>query len=104
MLRWLAEQNRAAVFTTAITQAEILYDIAMLSSGKKRSRLHSAVERLFADEFPERILPFTSQTALVYPKFIASEHASRAPNLSVRCTDCVGMPVAKCDASHPEYW
>ncbi|HZQ52644.1 MAG TPA: type II toxin-antitoxin system VapC family toxin [Bryobacteraceae bacterium] len=70
MLRWLAEQNPATVFTTAITQAEILYGIEMFPSGKRRSRLHAAVERLFADEFPERILPFDSQAALVYPKIV----------------------------------
>jgi toxin FitB len=71
VLRWLAEQNPSAVFTTVITQAEILYGVEMLPSGKKRSRLHAAVERLFADEFPERILPFDSEAALVYPKIVA---------------------------------
>jgi len=70
VLRWLAGQNRAAVFTTAITQAEILYGIEMLPSGKRRSRLHTAIERLFADEFPERILPFDRECALVYPKIV----------------------------------
>jgi predicted nucleic acid-binding protein len=72
VLRWSAEQSRAAVFTTAITQAEILYGIEMLPSGKRRSRLHTAVERLFADEFPERILPFDSEAALVYSKIVAT--------------------------------
>jgi hypothetical protein len=70
VLRWLAEQKREAVFTTAITQAEILYGVQMLPAGKRRSRLHAAVERLFADEFPERI-PFDSESALVYPKIVA---------------------------------
>jgi hypothetical protein len=71
VLRWLAEQQREVVFTTAITQAEILYGIEMLPAGKRRSRLYAAVERLFADEFPERILPFDSESALVYPKIVA---------------------------------
>jgi predicted nucleic acid-binding protein len=71
VLSWLAEQNRTVVFTTAITQAEILYGIEMLPSGKRRNRLHTAVERLFADEFPEHILSFDSESALIYPKIVA---------------------------------
>lgn len=59
------------VFTTAITQAEILHGIEMLPSGKRRGRLRAAVERLFADEFPERILPFDSEAALAHPKIVA---------------------------------
>jgi len=71
VLRWLAEQNRDAVFTTAITQAEILYGVEMLPPGKRRSRLHAAVERMFTDEFPGRILPFDAESALLYPKIVA---------------------------------
>ncbi len=71
VLHWLAEQNREKVFTTAITQAEILYGVEMLPSGKRRSRLHDTVERLFREEFPERILGFDSGSALVYPKIVA---------------------------------
>jgi toxin FitB len=72
VLRWLAEQNREVVFTTAITQAEILYGVELLPSGKRRSRLYAAVERLFVDEFPERVLPFDSHSALIYPKIVAT--------------------------------
>ena len=70
-MRWLGEQKREVVFTTAITQAEILHGVESLPSGKRRSRLHAAVERLFVDEFPERVLPFDSDSALVYPKIVA---------------------------------
>jgi toxin FitB len=92
VLHWLAEQNREVVFTTAITQAEILYGVEMLPAGKRRNRLHAAVERLFADEFPERI-----------PEDRHQASARRASDLSVRRTDCVDMPVAECDDSHPEH-
>jgi toxin FitB len=70
VLRWLAEQDRHLVFTTAITQAEILHGVEMLPAGKRRSRLHAAVERLFADEFPDHILPFDAESALAYPKIV----------------------------------
>jgi toxin FitB len=71
VLRWLAQQNRNVIFTTAINQAEIVYGIELLPSGKRRTRLHGAIERLFRDEFPGRVLPFDSDSALVYPKIVA---------------------------------
>jgi len=71
VLHWLAEQNREIVFTTAITQAEIMYGVEMLPSGKRRTRLQHAVEKLFREEFPERILVFDSGSALLYPKIVA---------------------------------
>lgn len=82
VLRWLAEQNREVVFTTAITQAEILYGVELLPRGKRRSLLQAAVERLFVDEFPERVLPFDSDSALVYPKIVA-RRVHLAPHLTV---------------------
>lgn len=86
VLRWLAGQNRAVVFTTVITQAEILYGIEMLRSGKRRNRLHAAVERLFADKFPERILPFDLEAALVYPKMVVAKRVR------------LGHPISQFDA------
>lgn len=79
MLRWLAGQNREAVFTTAITQAEILYGIEMLPAGKRRNRLQAAVERLFAEEFEGRILPFDVASAILYPKIVAAREATGRP-------------------------
>ena len=50
-MKWLAQQNRDVVFTTAITLAEILYGVELLPSGKRRSRLHAAVGQLFVHDF-----------------------------------------------------
>ena len=33
--------------------------------------MQAAVERMFANEFPARILSFDSESALVYPKIVA---------------------------------
>ncbi len=85
VLRWLASQDRDLVYTTAITQAEILYGIEMLPAGKRRTRLHAAVERLFSEEFHERVLPFDGESALVYPKIVADR-------------DSIGRPIAQFDA------
>lgn len=85
VLRWLEKQDRDLVFTTAVTQAEILYGVEMLPAGKRRSRLHAAVERLFADEFHGRILSFDVESALVYPKM-------------VNARERLGRPISQFDA------
>ena len=85
VLRWLALQYRESVFTTTITQAEILYGVEILPSGKRRTRLHAAVERLFALEFPDRILPFDVEAACVYPRIVSER-------------DKIGPPISQFDA------
>src|SRR5690348_6899788 len=64
-------QCSKTVRTRLAGRASILHGAEMLPWGNKRSRLHNAVERLFADEFPERILPFDAEAALLYPKIVA---------------------------------
>jgi toxin FitB len=85
VLRWLARQDREDVFTTAITQAEILYGVELLPAGKRRTRLLSAVDRLFVEEFSGRILPFDVPSAVVYPKVVAGREA-------------IGRPISQFDA------
>jgi predicted nucleic acid-binding protein len=58
VLRWLASQEPVAVYITTITLAEVLYGIEVLPAGKRRSRLAAAVDKVFAEEFAGRILPF----------------------------------------------
>ena len=63
VLHWLAEQNPQTVFTTAITQAEVLYGIELLPAGKGRARLAAAIDKIFAEEFQGRILAFDEDAA-----------------------------------------
>ncbi|MEO8659860.1 MAG: type II toxin-antitoxin system VapC family toxin [Bryobacteraceae bacterium] len=70
-MRWLAAQDPLAIFITTITQAELLYGVELLPSGKRRSALSSAIEKLFAVEFAGRILPFDEDAARVFPKVVA---------------------------------
>jgi hypothetical protein len=66
--------------------------------------LRATLERLFADEFPERILPFDLEAALVCPKIVIKRAQVGATNVPVGGADCVRMPAVQCDARHPEYW
>ena len=71
VMHWLGAQDRFAVFLTAITQAELLYGIELLPTGKSRSLLSTAVKRIFSDEFSGRILPFDEGAAEEYAGIVA---------------------------------
>jgi predicted nucleic acid-binding protein len=85
VLSWLAAQEPRAVFTTAVTQAEMLHGIESLPAGKRKTHLSAAVERIFEERFPGRILPFDEEAARLFAKI-------------VRQRDAVGRPISQFDA------
>jgi toxin FitB len=63
VMDWIAEHHEASIYTTAITQAEIMTGIELLAVGKKKKLLTSACEHVFAEDFKNRILDFDSSAA-----------------------------------------
>ena len=82
---WLEAQPPASVFTTAISQAEILYGIALLPKGRRQAALLTAAVMMFEEDFRGRVLPFDSEAATIY-----------AALASVRRQG--GLPIAFADA------
>lgn len=85
VLRWLANQPASGLFTTTITQAEILYGLELLPKGKRRLALQSAARSMFEEDFANRILPFDSDAARIFPELAVSRRA-------------LGRPIAQWDA------
>jgi len=79
VLRWLAAQAPSDVFTTTITLAEILYGIEALPAGRRRMRLLAAVEKMFAEQFESRILPFDEDAARLFARVVTSRDAAGHP-------------------------
>jgi toxin FitB len=79
VLRWLAAQTPSEVFTTTITLAEILYGIEALPAGKRRTQLLTAVEKMFAEQFGGRILPFDENSARLFARVAVSREAAGHP-------------------------
>jgi toxin FitB len=52
VLSWLEEQPANSVFTTAITQGDILYGIRLLGDGQRRRKLWEAANVIFDEDFP----------------------------------------------------
>lgn len=78
-LGWLAAQHPSSIFTTAITQAEILYGISIMPPGKRRNGLLDAIEKMFSEQFDDRILPFDSEAAREYAPIITARRKMGRP-------------------------
>lgn len=85
VLAWLAAQPAPAVFTTAVTEAEILYGLALLPEGRRRQALEAAVRPIFAEDLAGRVLAFDSDAAKSYATIAAHRRA-------------IGRPISQFDA------
>ena len=65
---WVAKQTATELFTTSITEAEILYGIELLSEGQRRESLLAAAQAMFAEDFANRIFGFESEAARAFSR------------------------------------
>jgi predicted nucleic acid-binding protein len=82
---WVAAQPVASLFTTTITQAEMLFGVALLPRGRRRTGLAEAVAALFDVEFAGRLLFFDSSAARAFALVAAERRLA-------------GRPIAQLDA------
>ena len=76
---WLGAQRSPQVYTTAITQAEILYGLELVPKGKRRVALQAAVDAMFADDFADRVLAFDCDAARIFPIIAAGRRRLGRP-------------------------
>jgi predicted nucleic acid-binding protein len=79
VLDWLGQQLPASLFVTTITQAEILYGIAILDPGRRRDDLQAAAMAMFAEDFAGRILGFDIDAAPVFAELAAERRQLGKP-------------------------
>jgi predicted nucleic acid-binding protein len=79
VLRFLAAQPSTSLYTTSITQAEILHGIMLLPVGRRRSALEAAADAMFREEFAERLLGFGSDAAHAYATIASKRSRSGRP-------------------------
>lgn len=85
VMAWLSGQPVAGVFTTTITEAEILYEIRLLPSGKRGYGLEEAVAGMFREDFAGRVLSFDNAAAHAFAAIAADRRR-------------VGKPISQLDA------
>jgi toxin FitB len=85
-LAWVSNRRLVdPLFTTTISMAEILYGVELLPSGKRRDRLKTEAQAIFAEDFSWHILVFDEAAARCFSR-IAAERRRQ------------GKPIAELDA------
>lgn len=79
LLGWLASQDPISIYSTAISQAEMLYGVEALPTGRRRQHLAEVVEEIFAEDFRGRVLPFDHESAREFAKIVAGRKAAGRP-------------------------
>jgi hypothetical protein len=86
VLEWMRSESASPLFTTGITESELLYGIAPLAEGRRRPSLEAVVDLIFAEDLAGRVLPFDSPAAREFADITASRRRA-------------GRPITQADAS-----
>jgi predicted nucleic acid-binding protein len=76
---WISAHPATSLFTTTVTQAEILYGVRLLSSGKRRADFEAAVGETIATDFAGRVLPFDQAAVRAYAEIAAARRRTGRP-------------------------
>ena len=79
VMKWIADQPMAGVFTTTLTQAEIFNGLALLPGGRRRDDLRIAASSMFDVDLAGRILPFDTDAAIAYPEIVTGRKDGGRP-------------------------
>lgn len=75
---WMTRQRAQDLFTTAVSEAEILLGIAILPEGRRKQELEAAAKQILG-LFAGRILAFDTAAAQVYAGIAAARRKTGRP-------------------------
>lgn len=67
------------MFTTTVTEAEILYGLRLLPDGRRRRELEAAILPIFSEDFSGRVLPFDRDAADFYATIATGRRKAGRP-------------------------
>jgi predicted nucleic acid-binding protein len=79
VLRTLGQLSSSDLYTTAITEAEIRFGLALLPRGRKYTALRNQLDLILKQEFAGRFLPFDSPAAEAYAALVAGRRSAGQP-------------------------
>jgi len=85
VISWLDSLAADDVATTAVTAAELLYGVARLPTGRRKTELAAAVDGLLIDDFQGRVLAFDEAAARRYADIVTARER-------------IGRPIGAADA------
>ncbi|MEM5277566.1 type II toxin-antitoxin system VapC family toxin [Cupriavidus taiwanensis] len=75
---WLDRQEQDFV-VTAVTVAELLYGIARLPEGRRKTALRDAALQMLDEEFADRLLAFDADAAVHYAALVSRRERAGRP-------------------------
>ena len=85
VIEWLKKRPSDLLFSTVISEAEILYGIQILPDGARKDRFHKKADQLFGTLFSGQLLGLDRGCAQSYAVIVAARRK-------------VGLPIAPMDA------
>jgi toxin FitB len=76
---WISAQPVGLLFTTSLSQAEILSGLAIIPNGRRRRDLEAAAHIMFVEDFEGRVLPFDMKAAAAYADIFAARKRAGRP-------------------------
>jgi toxin FitB len=76
---WIAGKPADLLFTTSVSQAEILSGLAIMPESRRRSDFDAAARAMFLEDFEGRVLPFDMDAALAYADIFAARRRAGRP-------------------------
>jgi toxin FitB len=93
---WVSGQPAELLFTSAVSQAEILAGLAIMPEGRRRSDLEAAARAMFLEDFDGRVLPFDMAAAVAYADLFATRRRAGRPAATI---DLMIASVARCNGA-----
>jgi predicted nucleic acid-binding protein len=79
VVSWLDSLSADEVGTTAVTAAELLYGVARMPAGHRKTELTVAVRGLLGEDFRGRVLPFDEPCASRYADIVCGRETLGRP-------------------------
>ena len=71
VVAWMDLNPADSLYTTAITEAELLFGLAVMPAGRRKSELERATQTMLSRLFEGRVLPFDRAAAAAYAELAA---------------------------------
>lgn len=79
VLRWFSDQAAEDLHVTAVSMAEILYGIELISTSRRREAVRAGAENMFEAVFADRVLTFEDRAARSFSQIASSRRRQGKP-------------------------
>ena len=79
VVAWVDRQPAAEVYLTAITVAELLYGVARLPDGRRKTDLAERIETMLREDFEHTVVPFDETAAAHYADIVVRRERAGRP-------------------------